>query len=116
MVDEKDLNAALPATDHDPRLLLLSDKDNVLVARQAIAAGETIRVAGVAIVAQKAILLGHKIARGTIAESEKIRKYGAPIGSATRRIDVGEHVHVHNMKSDYTKTHVIEASEEEKSK
>lgn len=115
MVDEKKPNA-LPAADHDPRLLLLSDKDNVLVVRQAIAAGETIHVAGFAIVTQKTILLGHKIARSSIAENEKIRKYGAPIGSATRQIEIGEHVHVHNMKSDYTKTHVIEASEEEKSK
>jgi hypothetical protein len=102
--------------DTDGRLLLLSDADNVLVARQPIAAGETIRVSGVPVRMEKAILLGHKIARQAIAEREKVRKYGAPIGSATRAIAVGEHVHVHNMKSDYTKTHVIDASDEEKSR
>ena len=33
--------------------------------------------------------------------SEKVLKYGLPIGSATRDIAAGEHVHVQNMKSDY---------------
>jgi hypothetical protein len=105
-----------PEAESDPRLLLLSPKDNVLVARQKIEAGETMRVAGTAIAAEKTILLGHKIACCAIAEGEKVMKYGAPIGSATRRIEPGEHVHVHNMKSDYTRTHVIEASDEEKSR
>jgi hypothetical protein len=100
----------------DGRLLLLSDEDNVLVARQPISAGETILVTGVPVHIGKDILLGHKIARQPIAESEKVRKYGAPIGSATRAIALGEHVHVHNMKSDYTRTHIIDASDEEKSR
>lgn len=100
----------------DGRLLLLSDADNVLLARQPIAAGETILVSGIPIHTEKDILLGHKVARRAIAENEKVRKYGAPIGSATRAIEAGEHVHVHNMKSDYTRTHVIDASDEEKSR
>ena len=29
----------------------------------------------------------------------------APIGSATQAIEAGEWVHVHNMKSDYIRTH-----------
>ena len=46
--------------------------------------------------------LGHKLARRPIAPGEKVRKYGAPIGTATRAIAAGEHVHVHNLASDYT--------------
>lgn len=103
-------------TDTDSRLLLLSDTDNVLVARQPIAASETIRVSGVSVRTEKEILLGHKVARQAITENGKVYKYGAPIGSATSAIAIGEHVHVHNMKSDYTKTHIIDASNEEKSK
>lgn len=114
--DARTPDAPHEAADTDSRLLLLSDADNVLVARQSIAAGETMRVSGIPVRTQKEILLGHKVARQAIAENEKVRKYGAPIGSATRAIAVGEHVHVHNMKSDYTRTHVIDASDEEKSK
>ena len=31
-----------------------------------------------------------------------------PIGSATRDIEPGEHVHLHNMKSDYLPTYTLE--------
>lgn len=52
--------------------------------------------------------LGHKIASRDIAAGEKIVKYGAPIGSATTAIPAGEHVHLHNMKSDYLPTFTLE--------
>jgi len=98
----------------DERLLLLDDGDNVLVAKRQIEGGETITVSGESVCMAKPVLLGHKIARCVIDSGEKIMKYGVPIGSATCRIGIGEHVHVHNMQSDYTKTHVIDASDEEK--
>ncbi|MBZ9896031.1 MULTISPECIES: UxaA family hydrolase [unclassified Mesorhizobium] len=91
----------------DPRLLLLCDHDNVLVACRRIEAGETIIVGGESRILIKAVELGHKLARLPIAPGMKVIKYGVPIGSATRSIGPGEHVHIHNLKSDYTKTHVI---------
>ena len=42
---------------------------------------------------------GHKYARRDIAAGENIVKYGMPIGHATVAIKAGEHVHVHNMKT-----------------
>ena len=45
--------------------------------------------------------VGHKVCVRQIAEGAKVIKYGAPIGSATRRIEPGEHVHLHNLESDY---------------
>lgn len=91
----------------DPRLLLLSPQDNILVAREPIPAGEAV-VVGDHLVALAARLdRGHKIARQAIGSGEKILKYGAPIGSATQAIAIGESVHIHNIKSDYTATHVI---------
>ena len=42
---------------------------------------------------------GHKYARRDIATGENIIKYGMPIGHATCAIKVGEHVHVHNVKT-----------------
>jgi len=98
----------------DERLLRLADSDNVLVVKRQIDEAEEIVVSGRPVHVAKPVLLGHKIARCVIEPGEKVVKYGVPIGSATRRIDVGEHVHVHNMQSDYTRTHVIEASDEEK--
>ena len=89
----------------DPRLLLLHDGDNVLVARSRIPAGAPVDVDGVAIALEAALPIGHKLARRDIAAGEKILKYGAPIGSATAAIPRGAHVHVHNVKSDYTPTH-----------
>jgi hypothetical protein len=54
------------------------------------------------------IALAHKVARRAIAAGEKIVKYGAPIGSATEAIAAGAHVHVHNVKSDYTPTYHLD--------
>ena len=95
----------------DPRLLLLSEKDNVLVVCRRIEAGETIVIGGAPHLVEKSVALGHKLARRSIAVGEKVVKYGAPIGSATLAIEQGEHVHIHNLKSDYTKTHVIAKAE-----
>jgi altronate dehydratase len=92
----------------DPRLLLLDDRDNVLVTKARLRAGETLRVAGVTVHVPADIPLGHKLARRVIAAGEKIVKYGAPIGSATEAIAAGAHVHVHNVKSDYTPTYHLD--------
>jgi len=42
---------------------------------------------------------GHKYALCDIAEGENVIKYGMPIGHATCAIKKGEHVHVHNVKT-----------------
>lgn len=55
----------------------------------------------------KPIGIGHKIAARFIAAGEKIIKYGVPIGSATKDIERGMHVHLHNMKSDYIPTYTV---------
>ena len=94
----------------DARLLLLDGRDNVLVARARIRAGETIAVAGVSVTPPADLPLGHKLARRPIAAGEKVVKYGAPIGSATAAIATGAHVHVHNLQSDYTPTYHLEAA------
>lgn len=87
-------------SDADPRVLILAAADNVGTAIADIASGTSLRLRGKN-VASGAVALGHKIAVQPIAQGEKIIKFGAPIGSATRPIAAGEHVHSHNMKSDY---------------
>lgn len=74
-------------------LLQIHPQDNVAVARQSIEAGAQengLRLAG-------PIPMGHKAALVDIGKGETIRKYGFPIGRATRPILAGEHVHSHNM-------------------
>ena len=93
---------------HDPRLILLDRRDNVLVARVRLKAGETVETGSGPATLDRDIALAHKVARRAIAAGEKILKYGAPIGVATEAIAPAAHVHVHNMRSDYTPTHHLE--------
>jgi (2R)-sulfolactate sulfo-lyase subunit alpha len=52
------------------------------------------------VVAVNDIPLGHKIALRDIAAGEQVIKYGRTIGKASQPIKVGEHVHIHNVKSE----------------
>jgi len=92
----------------DARLLQLSPQDNVLAAARPIEAGEIIVIAGQHITTHERIPTGFKVAARAIRAGEKILKWGAPIGSATRDIAAGQIVHVHNMKSDYLPTYTFE--------
>lgn len=98
--------------DTDPRLILLAPDDNVFVVREAVGAGEDIQVSGRKVRASAEIGLGHKLARRPIAKGEKVVKYGFPIGSASRDIEPGDHVHIDNLASDYTPTYSLEAARE----
>lgn len=91
----------------DPRLLLLASGDSVLVVRDTIERGEEILVAGKRVPIVEQVGMGHKLAARPIGTGDKIIKYGAPIGSATQNISTGEHVHLHNLKSDYTPTYAL---------
>lgn len=82
-------------------LLLLHPEDNVFVARRTIREGEKIAIDGREIRMSAAIPLGHKVARFSLQPGCPVLKYGASIGSATSHVAPGEHVHLHNMKSDY---------------
>ncbi len=91
----------------DPRLLLLSPGDSVYVLRGQIAAGEAVMVAGSVVTFPRALGLGHKIARLAVAKGDRVIKYGAPIGRASQTIAPGDHVHLHNLASDYTPTYAL---------
>jgi hypothetical protein len=90
---------------NDPKLILLSENDNVLVCIADIAEGDELRIEGDVLRAGFTVSAGHKIARRALCAGEKIVKYGAPIGSAITAIAAGEWVHGHNMQSDYIPTH-----------
>jgi (2R)-sulfolactate sulfo-lyase subunit alpha len=84
-----------------PPLLLLHPDDNILVARRDIAAGERVELDGESFVIPAAVELGHKLARRALAPDTRVLKYGAPIGSMKTAAARGEHVHLHNLRSDY---------------
>jgi (2R)-sulfolactate sulfo-lyase subunit alpha len=92
-----------PAPDHGklPPLLLLHPDDNILVARRDIAAGERVSIDGESVTMPAAIELGHKLARRALVPETRVFKYGAPIGSMKAAAARGEHVHLHNLRSDY---------------
>ncbi|MXZ21608.1 MAG: UxaA family hydrolase [Caldilineaceae bacterium SB0665_bin_25] len=88
-------------------LLRISDEDNVYVLLRSLSAGARLQLGERTVVIETPLELGHKIAACNIAAGQKIVKYGAPIGSATRDIRAGEHVHLHNIKSDYIPTYTL---------
>jgi len=100
------------AVETDRRLLLLSPEDNVLVAVTGLAAGESLVIHGQSVILTSDVGLGHKLAGRDLGCGEKIVKYGAPIGSATQAIAMGEPVHTHNMKSDYLPTYTWEGQQQ----
>ncbi len=86
---------------NDPRLLRLSPEDNIRVALQELTPGQRVWVDGQWVQVLDRIPTGHKLAIQAIAPGEKVIKYGCPIGSATQPIQPGQHVHTHNLRSDY---------------
>ncbi|BFM19061.1 UxaA family hydrolase [Gilvimarinus japonicus] len=87
------------------QLLLLHPADNVLVSVQSLRAGTEVDAEGVRYQIVEPIAVGHKIARLDMPAGEKIRRYGAPIGSLSRSVKAGEWVHMHNLQSDYLASH-----------
>ncbi|MDP4156821.1 MAG: altronate dehydratase family protein, partial [Bacillota bacterium] len=77
----------------------INEIDNVVVALQDLAKGQTIQVNGKEVVLKDDVKRGHKVAINEIQEKEYVIKYGYPIGHATQPIGAGEHVHTHNTKT-----------------
>ncbi|HTH60711.1 MAG TPA: UxaA family hydrolase [Paraburkholderia sp.] len=93
----------------DARLLLLAPDDNCLIAAARLAAGETVDIEGERVTLAKTIDLGHKVARRALAKDDKVVRYGAPIGHVTGPVARGEHLHTHNLESDYLPTYTHDA-------
>lgn len=88
-------------------LLLMSPEDNCMIARTALAKGDTVTIDGQAVTLSQNILIGHKVARRALAVGEKVLRYGALIGSITVPVGIGEHIHTHNLESDYIPTYTL---------
>ena len=88
------------------RVLRLSEQDNVAVATTNLAKGTTVEIDGLRVLARDPIPFAHKIAIQPIEAGARVFKYGVPIGRAKVAIEPGQHVHVHNIKSDYVNNEV----------
>jgi hypothetical protein len=80
----------------------LAAADNVVVLTRHVDPGDAIRGTADETWTMTAHLeAGHKLAAQAIAAGDTVVKVGVPIGTATRAIEAGDHVHSHNLRSDY---------------
>ena len=77
-------------------------RDSVVVALKNFAAGDQITVGNQTIKLRDAVPAGHKIAIREIEIDTPVVKFGWPIGTATTKIDPGQHVHTHNIRCNHT--------------
>jgi (2R)-sulfolactate sulfo-lyase subunit alpha len=87
------------------QFLVHEKKDTVGVAVVDVKAGQTLEGrtlddnAAVKAKANMDIPLGHKIALKDFKAGDTVMKYGCDIGRVVKDIRVGDHVHVHNVKT-----------------
>jgi altronate hydrolase len=80
----------------------------VAVTTRALAAGDQLVVGEVCLVLRDDVPAGHKLALEDVAAGGQVRKYGQVIGVATQPIQVGEHVHTHNLAfSDFARDYAF---------
>ncbi len=87
----------------DKRAIRMNPKDNVAVVLVRVESGEPVQVmydnkVEKRILAKDEIDIYHKIAIAPIRKEEAVLKYGEIIGKAEQAIEIGEHVHVDNLK------------------
>ncbi len=87
------------------QFLVHEHSDNVGVATVDIKAGEVAKglymdtQAPVEVKVLNEIPLGHKVSLRDLKTGDTVIKYGHDIGRGTAAIKVGEHVHIHNLKT-----------------
>jgi len=87
------------------QFLVHETSDTVGVATVDIQSGEKVKglymdsQQPIEVKALKDIPLGHKIAVKGMKERDPVIKYGHDIGMVVAEIKIGDHVHVHNLKT-----------------
>ena len=82
-----------------PRVLQINSHDTVAVALGSLEPGQEVMVGTLGVIVQEPIPFGHKLAIKPMRPGDWVIKYGERIGIATANVDVGQHVHVHNVES-----------------
>ena len=86
-----------------PSALLMKLNDDVATVLAEVSAGDVVAIRFnqeyFDLQAKEKIPRGHKIALRCIDPDNIVRKYGQTIGIASKSIQPGDHVHVHNLES-----------------
>lgn len=82
------------------RGIRIDPRDNVGIVLEHVDPGDWLDIDGCAVQCRETIEMPHKIALCDIGPGEDVIKYGAAIGYATRKIEKGQHIHVHNVDSE----------------
>jgi len=98
------MGMVIPPAGARPAVLVLNARDTVAVAVVSLQPGTPVTVtrgdATVRTTAAALIPFAHKIAIVPMGAGDPVIKYGEVIGYALTPIQPGEHVHVHNVRSD----------------
>jgi altronate dehydratase small subunit len=82
--------------------LVMHEKDDVATVLRAMSSGEIMKYRRgeslESLLLLESIAFGHKVAITPIKQGADVYKYGDVIGRATRNIEPGQHVHVHNIE------------------
>jgi altronate dehydratase small subunit len=87
------------------RAMLMNEKDSVATALENLVKNETAVIVRASqekvteLNIQQDVPFGHKLAIRAIAEGDSVIKYGEIIGKASKDIETGEYVHIHNVTS-----------------
>ena len=79
----------------DTKTIRLHENDNVVTAKSEI--DINIKIEDEDLSTKQHIPVGHKIATQNINQGDDVIKYDNIIGTATREIKKGDHIHVHNL-------------------
>jgi hypothetical protein len=79
--------------------LIISERDNVATALEALEPGRTISLGAVTLTVTERVPPGHKVSLTEIPAGQAVIKYGSAIGTASIDIAAGAHVHTHNVAS-----------------
>jgi len=86
-------------------LIFSHPKDNVATVKSCIKSGTSLMISKrKRIIAKEEIPFAHKIALQGIPRGGAVIKYGERIGRATRKIEPGELVHIHNVEGERGKS------------
>ena len=85
------------------RALVMDPSDNVATAISELRPGETVSVLigaeRIDVEIFDKVPFGHKFAIRELGKGEHVVKFGRSIGASTEIINLGQHVHTHNLKS-----------------
>ena len=87
--------AKLPTAENSA--IQLNPSDDVAIARVPLAPGSELLIGGRTVRVTDHIPAGHKLALAHKLPGEMLHRYGQRIGRAMHEIQIGEHVHTHNL-------------------